>query len=196
MSEQEKMFGSFELQGKDVSSLDHPYDRLAASGRGELLLLSFVAATQSIKQIRAVLCNPKSKVVVNASGAKINQPSRAAYYAHQPGKMTPSSDGYFCFTHKLDYGQAHALFMTKSPGFMPVVNEESLWQELNDVRFTTPILRQWMPYIEQELRKQELLEEAHVFNCACGVLSAQTKHLDVIVSDGLSSGAITIPSES
>jgi hypothetical protein len=142
-----------------------------------------------------VLCNPKSKVIVNASGAKINQPSRAAYMAHQPGRLNPSSDGYFCYMHKLDYGQAHALFVTKSPGFMKIVNEEALWQELNNVRFTTPILRQWMPYIEQELRRMELLEEAHVFNCACGVLSAQTKHLDMIVSTGLKNGSITIPDE-
>src|SRR3954454_14504010 len=93
----------------------------------------------------------------------------------------------------MEFGLAHALFITRMKGFMLVVSEESLWQELKENRFTTPLLREWMPYVEGQLRTQDLLEEALVFNVTCGVLSATTTHLDKIVTDGLKSGEIRIP---
>jgi hypothetical protein len=190
---QEKTFGDLEFSGRDVATPSFPFDRLAISGRGELLLVSLVAPAMNVKQIRAIL-NGGAKVICNAGGVKVNQPSREDWYAHAPGRLTPSADGYSCHVHRLDYGLCHALYVTKMPGVMRVVTEEALWQELNDTRFTTPLLREWVPYIGEELRSAELLEEAHVFNCTCGVLSAQTKHLDEIVSEGLRSGAIRIPS--
>jgi hypothetical protein len=193
--DQEKTFGDIEFSGKDVATPSFPFDRLAISGRGELLLVSLVAPAMNVKQIRAILSGG-AKVICNAGGVKVNQPSREDWYAHAPGRLTSSADGYFCHVHRLDYCLCHALYVTKMPGFMRVVTEEALWQELNDTRFTTPLLREWVPYIQEELRLAELLEEAHVFNCTCGVLSAQTKHLDEIVSEGLRSGAIHIPSSS
>ncbi len=93
----------------------------------------------------------------------------------------------------MGYGLAHALFLTRMPGFMKVVTPESLWQELKSVRFTTPLLKEWVPYIEERLRADELLEDAHVFNCHCGVLSALTTHLDEIVSEGIQQRQILIP---
>lgn len=83
--------------------------------------------------------------------------------------------------------------MTKAPGFMMVVTEEMLWRELNSPRFTTPILRAWVPYLEAELRACNRLEDAHVFNCKCGILAVTTPKLDEIVIDGLSKGKILIP---
>ena len=124
---------------------------------------------------------------------KVNQPGREKWEARNPGRVIPTPEGYQVFTHKLGYGLAHALFLTRMPGFMKVVTEESLWQELNDVRFTTPILRAWMPYIEERLRADDLLEDAHVYRCQCGVLSATTKRLDEIVTRGLAEGHIVIP---
>jgi hypothetical protein len=76
---------------------------------------------------------------------------------------------------------------------MMVVTDESLWQELNTTRFTTPILREWIPFIDRKLRECNRLENAHVFNCQCGILSATTAKLDAIVIDGLKSGKISIP---
>ncbi len=188
------IFGSIEFSGKDVAIPATSFDRLAISGRGELLLLSVVAPTQTIKAIRAIL-HGGAKVKITASG-RVKQPSVSQVYAHQPGNLWPSADGYTTHIHKLDYGQAHALMITKSPGFMKVVTEETIWQELTDTRLTTPVLRQWVPYIAQEMRAREILEEAHCFRCNCGYMSATTADLDAIVSEGLKSGAITIPSSS
>jgi hypothetical protein len=188
----ETKYGTIEFQGKDFATPSFLFDRLAISGRGELLLVSLVAPSQNIKQIRAIL-NGGAKAQVMAGGVKVNQPGREAWYAHAPGRLTPSADGYQTLAHKIGYGQVHALFVTRTPGFMKVVTGETLWQELNDVRFTTPLLREWVPHIEKCLRDESLLEDAHVYNCTCGVLSASTRHLDTIVTEGLQSGALSIP---
>ena len=191
-----KKFGTIELIGKDIAVPSTTFDRLAITGRGELLLVSVVAATQTVKQIRAVLhAGGRTKII--AGGVKIKQPSReAAYYAHTPGNLNPSADGYVTHVHKLDYGMAHAMFITKAPGFMKVVTDETIWQELTDTRFTTPILREWVPYISKQMRAKEILEEAHCFNCNSGFMSANTADLDNIVTEGLRFGEIHIPSQS
>lgn len=191
----EKKFGDIEFVWKDGGTPAVPFDRIAHSGRSELLMFSIVAETQRIKQIRAALVPDKKgqRVSATAGGVRTNIPGREDWYARQPGRLNPSAEGYMVFQHKLGYGLAHAVFITKAPGFMMVVTPESLWQELNSTRFTTPILRQWIPYIERKLRECNRLEDAHVFNCRCGILTAMTTKLDEIVIDGLSKGHITIP---
>jgi hypothetical protein len=192
---EETKFGGIEFTGKDISVPNTPFDRLAISGRGEMLLISLIAPTQTIKQIRAIL-HTGTRVNIVAGGIKVKQPSGEPYTAHQPGNLHPSSDGYTTYVHKLDYGQAHALFITKAAGFMKIVTDETIWQELTDPRFTTPVLRDWVSYISQEMRERDILEEAHVFNCNCGIMSATTNDLDEIVTEGLRSGAIHIPTSS
>lgn len=184
--------GDIEFQGKDIQTSAVKFDRIAVGGRGELLMISLIADTHRVKQIRAILCGG-AKAIAQASGIKVRRPSEEEWYGRQPGRLYPTPDDYQVDTHKLGYGLAHALFLTRMPGFMKVVTEESLWQELNNVRFTTPILRGWMPYIEGQLREDDLLEDAHVYRCKCGVLSATTKRLDEIVARGLANGSITIP---
>jgi hypothetical protein len=185
--------GEIVFAGKDINQSAARFDRLALSGRGELLLVSILTETQRLKQIRALLAAGSTRTVIEGSGVKIKQPGQADWYAHAPGRIYPIPLGYQCFTHKLGYGLVHAMFLARMDGFMKVVTPESLWQELNHVRFTTPILREWLPYLETELRARDRLEEAHVFNCVCGILSATTKSLDEIVSEGLVNNDISIP---
>jgi hypothetical protein len=192
---EEMKFGGIEFSGKDIAIPNTPFDRIAISGRGELLLVSLVAPTQTIKQIRAIL-HTGNRVNIVAGGIKVKQPIGEPYTAHQPGNLHPSADGYTTHVHKLDYGQAHALMITKASGFIKIVTDETIWQELTDPRFTTPVLRDWVPHISQEMREREILEEAHVFNCNCGIMSATTQDLDEIVSEGLRAGAIYIPTSS
>ena len=194
MSEQ-KRYGGISFDGKDIGIPEVPFDKLAINGRGELLLLSICTDAIRVKAIRAILCGG-AKAMANAGGVKVRRARDEEWYSHQPGRLTPTADGYTVFTHKLGFGMAQALFITRMPGFMKVVTEESLWQELNSSRFTTPILRDWIPYLEKTLREEDRLEEAHCFNCACGVLSATTSSLELVVSDGLKSGAIVIPAPS
>ena len=190
----DKVLGDVEFQGKEIAIANVKFDKIAVSSRGELLLISLIADTQRVKQIRAILAGG-AKATIMASGVEVNRPGAESWKSHSPGRLYPSADGYQCFTHKLGYGMAHALFMTRMPGFMKVVTPESLWNELNEVRFTTPILQEWVPYIEKQLRSNGHLEDADVFNCKCGVLSAISKSLDEVISQGLRDYFITIPTK-
>jgi hypothetical protein len=189
---EQRKYGDIDFAGKDIGIPAVPFDKLAISGRGELLLLSLFADQMRVKAIRAVLCGG-AKAIATASGVKVGQQGEESWRMHTPGRLTPTTDGYQVYTHKLGYGMAHALFVTRMPGFMKVITEESLWQELKNVRFTTPILREWMPYIEKTLRYEERLEDAHTFGCRCGILSATTASLDTIVSEGLQQRELIIP---
>ena len=188
-------FGEFAIQLKDGNQTEAKFDRLAKSGRGELLLVSLVTETQRLKQIRALLSpgGNNAKVVVEASGVQVSRPGDPSWSAHTPGRLYPTPDGYQVVTHRLGYGLVHALFLTRMPGFMKVVTPESLWHELAGSRFTTPVLREWVPFLEGRLREEERLEDAYGFNCRCGVLTATTTKLDEIVSEALARRSILIP---
>jgi hypothetical protein len=194
-------FGEIEFHWKDGATPSVKFNKIAHSGRSELLMVSLVAESQRIKQIRAALAptgnkaNNANRVSATAGGVKTNIPGREAWEAGAPGNLNPSAEGYLCYQHKLGFGLCHALFVTKAPGFLLVLSEEALWQELNTTRFTTPLLREWMPYLEQQLRDCNRLEDAHVYGCRCGILTATTKKLDEIVIAGLTSGEIVIPEE-
>lgn len=194
MSQHEnRAFGYVDFQGKDFATPSVPFNKLAISGRGQLLFVSLITDTHRVKQIRAILTTG-AKSSINASGIKVNRPGRESWYAHSPGKLYPAEEGYTCLTHKLGYGMAHAMYFARMPGFMRVVTPSSLWKELKTTRFTTPILKDWMPHIEGQLRSLDLLEDAHGFNCQCGILSASTQDLDEIVTEGLQQRLIMIPS--
>lgn len=190
--EKARKFGDIDFTGKDIGIPAVKFDKIARSGCGELLLLSVFTDQMRVKAIRSVLCGG-AKAVCQAAGVKVSRPGDDYWMTQSPGRLTPTADGYDVYTHKLGYGMAHALFVTRMPGFMKVISEESLWQELKQVRFTTPILREWMPYIEKTLRYDERLEDAHTFGCNCGILSASTNHIDEVVSQGLKRRELIIP---
>jgi len=189
-------FGTIEFSWREGGTPPLKFNKIAHSGRSELMMVSVICETQYVKSIRAALVPDKkgsSRVSAVAGGVRTNIPGREDWYASIPGRLYCGSDGYHVYSHKLGYGLAHAVFVTKSPGFMMIVTEESLWQELNTTRFTTPILREWIPFIDRKLREISRLENAHVYGCQCGILSATTSKLDEIVIEGLSKGKISIP---
>jgi len=189
-------FGTIEFSWKDGGTPSLKFNKIAHSGRSELMMVSLICETQYVKSVRAALVPDKkgsSRVSVVAGGVRTNVPGREDWYASMPGRLYCGSDGFHVYTHKLGYGLAHAVFVTKSPGFMMVVTPESLWQELNSTRFTTPILREWIPFIDRKLRECNRLENAHVYGCSCGILTATTTKLDESIIGGLTSGDIIIP---
>lgn len=192
METEEIALGDIEFSGKDMLIQNLRFDRIAVSGTGELLLLSVTGDQMRIKQIAAIL-RSGLKCDITAGGVKVGKPDAEEWRKHSPGRIRGGSDGYQVFTHKLGYGEVHALLITRSPGFLPIVSEESLWQELKGGRFTTPLLREWTPYIEGRLRADDRLEDANCYNCRCGILSSTVKHLDEVVTEGLQQHMILIP---
>ncbi len=173
------------------------YDRLAYGNRGQILLIGVVDYANKIRAMRAMLNSAAQKLTIECTGGRVRRLSDHDYYydysGRNPGRLSPTQTGYRIYVNKLEYGLCHALFISKEPGFMTTITPEALWEELNDTRFTTPILREWMPYLETKLRKKSLLEEAWCFRCNAGFITASSEHLDTIVSEGLQTGEISIP---
>jgi len=82
--------------------------------------------------------------------------------------------------------------IAKTEGLLPKLSEESLWQELRSSRHTTPIMREWMPWLMEWLMRQGCLTKLHCFQCESGRLSVDSDVLDEAVSEGIKTGALTI----
>jgi hypothetical protein len=76
---------------------------------------------------------------------------------------------------------------------MPCVTEESLWQKLRSPLFTTPLLREWVPWLMQNLIADGLLIKLPSFQCNPGLLTVDNAGLDELVSRGVGTGALNIP---
>lgn len=183
--------GTIQFSGNEFCP-EVEFDRIALRGRHTLLFVSVIADQMRVKQIRAIL-SAGLKCTIIAGGVRVNTPKGDHWNSFSPGRISADSDGYEVFTHKLGYNMTHAMFVTKSAGFLKIVTEESLWQELKGPRYTTPILREWMPYLEERLRADGRLEDAFGYNCECGILSATNSMLDEAVSEGLQQRMISIP---
>ena len=181
-------FGEVEFRGEDSAWDPLKFDRLAVGASGALMFMSLVGPNAIIAGIRAYL-NTNKKVTITASGVKVKRASaHLRGTARNPGSIARAAEGYRTEFHKLDYGAAHALFITRSPGFMLSTEEEAVWQELNTDRFTTPLLRGWMPWIMTALKAKKFLVEAECYRCACGELTCATSDLDAIVGEGIKGG--------
>ncbi len=112
-----------------------------------------------------------------------------------PGAVRPSLRGYRIDSHRLGFGSLHALFTCRQDGFLPNDSDNALWQELKQERFTTPLLRGWLPCIRKELEIRNLLSRCHTLDCTCCILTATSADLDSIVESGLKNGSIFIQEE-
>lgn len=165
------------------------YDRVAVSGK-TLMLLSFVGAAQMAKAMRAALASPTSgKYAIMLDGERPEgiDKDNGIY----------CGEGYYCYAHRLPFGMVHAMFISRSPSLLMSPGDDALWNALKHPRYTTPLLKSWLPYLKEELEKERPGGLPKLFGCktvACGcrMLSAMTKDLDDIVSAGLKDGDIKI----
>lgn len=185
-------FGSIQFSGKDIPAQIVKFDRLAFDSKRRIMLVSVIAEAQVIKAIRSIL-NGGARATIQAKGVQVGIPVKGAGTNRLDHDMHKVDEGYECHTQKLRYGQVHAMFIARSPGFMRVIGEESLWQELMSTRYTTPMIREWLPFVTKQLMDQNILKFCPSFNAKCGELVATVEQLDRIVSSGLSTGAIKIP---
>jgi hypothetical protein len=162
------------------------FDKLAVH-QNRLMLISLVAYSQDVKAFRAGL----------AAGLNVPMRLRDVTLTKDeetiaPNDVWPSGHGYRVDAHRLGYGMLHAIFTCRQPGFLLDDGDDSLWQELKQERFTTPLLRGWLPHVRKELEIKNLLQRCHTFDCNACVLTAMSADLDSIVESGLKDGLITI----
>jgi hypothetical protein len=162
------------------------FDKVAVH-QNRLMLISLVAYSQDVKAIRAGL----------AAGLNVPMRLRDVTLTKDdetiaPNDVWPSGHGYRVDAHRLGFGMLHAIFTTRQPGFLLDDGDDALWQELKQERFTTPLLRSWLPHVRKELETRSLLQHCHTFDCHACVLTATSADLDSIVESGLQNGLITI----
>lgn len=146
-----------------------------------MLIAGVVGPATSLKAIHAALAS-KSQVALNPD------------IPHGPNSygLTYDSTGYERYIGKVAQHTWQMFLVSRVPGFMPVMNKAALWRRLISEQFTTPLLKAWLPWIEQELIRRELLVPLSCFNCACGLLSATNDDLDEVISDGLKGKELVI----
>lgn len=161
--------------------------RLAAVATADrqLMLVSAVADQSSISALRATLqSDPDAKTTFG-----VEAPGLRRFNLQQ------TDDRYSCHRVRLidDSAQYHLVAVARTPGFIADDSPESLWRELTSERYTTPLLRAWLPWIKQQMQARQHFAEVARFNCKAALVRMTDSELDAIVQAGLDAGALTIP---
>ena len=181
-----RLKGLFEwCDGKSIH-IQARFDKVALH-QDKLVFISLVAASQDVKAIRAALAAGLQSPMwlKNVTLSKDGE-------SKVPESVVPSPTGYRIDAHRLGFGSIHALFTCRQQGFLPNDSDDALWQELKQERFTTPLLRGWLPHIRKELEQKSLLSRCYTLDCTCCVLTATSSDLDAIVEFGLKNSVISI----
>ena len=184
-----RLQGLFEWSDAKSIHIQARFDKVAPH-QDRLVFISLVAFSQDAKAIRAAL----SAGVASPIRLKNVTLSRDGE-SKVPDSVSPSPSGYRIDAHRLGFGSIHALFTCRQDGFLASDSDDALWQELKQERFTTPLLRGWLPYVRKELELKSLLARCHTLECTCCILAAASADLDSIVETGLKSGSISIQVE-
>ncbi len=184
-----RLQGLFEwFDGKSIH-IQARFDKVALH-QDKLVFISLVAFSQDVKALRAALAaGLTSPMWLKHVTLEKDGESKV------PESVVPSPSGYRIDAHRLGFGSIHALFTCRQQGFLPNDSDDALWHELKQERFTTPLLRGWLPYVRKELELKSLLTRCHTLDCACCVLTATSADLDSMVESGLKHGLISIQEE-
>lgn len=145
--------------------------------QNEILLLSIVGPETSVKALTAGL------------RSSVKDQQRVEYSVQIGGvhgsNLGRCADGYRVYRTKLDYGLWHVLCLAKRQGFLAVMNDEALWQHLQGDQFTTPLVREWIPWLTRKMKEQGDIVELNQSGCQSGLVLANDETLDELVSKGI-----------
>lgn len=184
-----KPMGIFTMKGQQ-SQHSLTCDGVAIDNLEQLLAVSVCGSESKVKAFRAAL-QGNSHVQLNVEGMGGGVGAR---WSRGECSFLRHKAGYRVFKTKLDTDLWHVLAVAKDKSVLLSTDDERLWQEFRSSRFTTPILREWVPYIREYLFKKHGM--AHPKSCVgmnVALLFATEKTLDAAVIEGLNSGKITVP---
>lgn len=188
------MLGSIDITTSEGhGAIGVQFDRVAIDTADRVMLLSVITDSTRAKALRAAL-HANRPYVRATCPAKLTRPT--AGFGIQIGNrssLSVSPHGYETTVFKLGFGSNHVLFRSRDPNFMAVVDDQAIWNQLRDGRFTTPVLRHWVPWIRSDLESRDLLSRCWGHNCDCGLLLATPEQLDEAVSRGVREGHLDIP---
>ena len=146
-----------------------------------ILTLSAAGPVTAVKAVRAILCQSNVKAVFRLRSD--DRSYGAELIRHGSYKTSVST---------LAPGTAHLVVRAAIPGLLAENSEAALWRELTSDRYTTPLLRHWVPRISEWLTEEKLLVSSRGHNNQAAILEADTEDLDNIVSEGVTSGELTL----
>jgi hypothetical protein len=150
----------------------------------EILLLSLAGSETAVKALTSGL------------RSSTRDQKRIEYSVHlgdvHETLLSKCPDGYRVYRTKLEYDLWHVLCLAQRDGFMPVVSDETLWRLLQSPRFTTPLLRQWVSWLGQAMRKKGAIVQLTQSGCDAGLMLAENDTLDDLVRQGLKQRHLTI----
>jgi hypothetical protein len=151
-----------------------------------LLLLSATGPDTAIKAVRATLYDPAVQAEFRLSGEDLHeQLSKATVAECKPVVYTAA-------VAKLASGVIHLVAVANVPGIMPNMSDDHLWSELTSPRYTTPLLRAWVPWLRETMVKSGSIVTAKGIASAAGVLRIDPEDLDALVSDGVKQGHLPL----
>ena len=85
----------------------------------------------------------------------------------------------------------HMLAIADTVGLIPNFNEEAFWRYLTSEEITTPILREWVPYLLHRMSRHLILLDS--FGCDAVIVPPCQNVIDQYVSEGVVNGDISLP---
>jgi hypothetical protein len=144
-----------------------------------LLLLSATGPDTAAKAVRATLYQPDIQAEFVLSGDNGEEMTKAR--TEFDGKPV----SYGAAVAKLAPGVIHLVAVAKIPGLMPNLSDNHLWTELSGPRYTTPLLRSWIPWLKRAMTKDGGIIVAEGLAARVGVLKTEPVELDELVSRGV-----------
>jgi hypothetical protein len=147
-----------------------------------ILLLSATGPDTAAKAVRATLYQPdvQAEFVLEGGNAERMLKARMTF----GGKPV----SYGAAIAKLAPGVIHLVALAKIPGLMPNMSDDHLWTELSGPRYTTPLLRSWIPWLKQAMTEGSGIVVAEGLASTVGVLKTEPDDLDALVTRGVKEG--------
>jgi hypothetical protein len=73
---------------------------------------------------------------------------------------------------------------------MPDISDDQLWIELTGPRYTTPLLRSWVPWLKEVMSQGGGISIGNGFASSAGVLRTEPDELDALVTLGVKEGQL------
>lgn len=145
-----------------------------------MLLLSVTGPDTAAKSLRATLYQPDVEAEFVLEGGDEIQQMVKARIGRDGGPIV-----YGAAMVKLAPGVIHMVALAKIPGLLPNMSDDHLWAELTSPRYTTPLLRSWIPWLRESMVNNGNIILAQGLASSVGVLRIEPDELDALVSLGV-----------
>ena len=169
--------------------------QFAYDDRYNTIVLASVAGPQTAVKSFAAALNENCKLKVNVDGMEVQlaDGSQEPVQRWRDFERAPGQGKYKVVMHRLGFNSVHCTARLKDPRLLPCLTDEALWAQLRSNRFTTPLLREWVPWLMRTMLEDGKLEKLPAFQCQPGLLAMDDGDLDGLVSRGISEGRLTVP---